>query len=371
MFKSAIHEDFWPIWMAPLTRSRASQPGNLPTELHAEYYAQRAHPKNGAVVILSEATPVTPAGHGYFATPGIHTPEQVTGWKKVTQAVHAVGGKIFCQLWHVGRVSHVSLQPEGQPPVSATAVNGGGKTYIDADGTRKAVSDPRALLESEIPAVVEEFRLAAARCMEAGFDGVEIHGANGYLLEQFLRSGINDRTDGYGGSLEGRMRFSLEVAEAVVREVGSDRTGYRISPIGGEADGQRHDHNMLETYGTLADHLAEMKIAFIDVVESFSVGVREEGLDRICARIREAFDGKERGLYVAGGGYTRETAREALDSGKCDAVMFGRDFISNPDLRRRLREDLPLTPWDRKSFYLGGAEGLTDWPLAEEKEEKR
>ena len=268
----------------------------------------------------------------------------------------------------MGRVSHVSLQPEGQPPVSATAVNGGGKTYIDADGTRKAVSDPRALLESEIPAVVEEFRLAAARCMEAGFDGVEIHGANGYLLEQFY---VQASTIEPMGTADHSKENEIlpEVAEAVVSEVGSDRTGYRISPIGGEADGQRHDHNMLETYGTLADRLAEMKIAFIDVVESFSVGVREEGLDRICARIREAFDGKERGLYVAGGGYTRETARKPSILENAMRSFWPR-FHLNPDLRRRLREDLPLTPGS-KVVLSWRAEGLTDWPLAEEKEEKR
>ncbi|NCF54858.1 MAG: alkene reductase [Planctomycetia bacterium] len=359
----------WPIWMAPLTRSRAMQPGNIPTEMHAEYYAQRAHPEDGAIAIISEATPVCPEGHGYFATPGIYTEEQVDGWKKTTRAVHEVGGKIYCQVWHVGRVSHVSLQPNGNAPVSSTTTLGGGKTYIDAKGTRVKTSAPRALETAEVHDVIEKFRIAAGRCMKAGFDGVEIHGANGYLLEQFLRSGINDRSDEFGGSLENRLKVCLEIAKSISSEIGADRTGYRISPISGELEGGRFDENMEETYASLAIGLADLDIAFIDVVESFSVGVREEGLDAICARIRKAFPGGDSKLYLAGGGYTRESARAALDSKRCDGVIFGRDFISNPDLQKRLRENLPLTPWERRSFYLGGAEGYVDWPTFEDESE--
>jgi len=354
----------WPIWMAPLTRSRAIQPGNLPGALHAEYYAQRADPSDGAVVIISEATPVCPDGHGYFATPGIHHREQLQGWKQVTERVHRVGGKIICQLWHVGRVSHRSLQPANQAPISSTEVPAKSKTYIDAQGNRARCSTPRSLSSEEIPQLVDSFRTAASNAMEAGFDGVEIHGANGYLLEQFLRSGINDRTDHYGGSLENRLRFCLEIAAAVIGVWGPENVGYRVSPISGDLDGDRGDGNMVETYGTLAEKLALLKIAFLDVVESFSVGQREPGLDTICQRMRESFSGGDAGLYLAGGGYTRDSARDALDSGRCDGVIFGRDFISNPDLRRRLREDLPLTPWNRRSFYLGGEEGYTDWPRA-------
>lgn len=358
------------LYFAPLTRARAQMPGNVPTPMMAEYYAQRSGP-DGAQVLLSEATPVCPEGHGYYGTPGIHTAEQVAGWRLVTDAVHERGSEIWCQLWHVGRMSHSALQPDGGAPVSSTATPAPRHVYVDDSYERIPCTPPRALGTEEVPQVVEAYRRASELALEAGFDGVQVHGANGYLVEQFLRSGINDRTDHYGGDLENRMRFALEVTDACCSVWGADRVAFRVSPISGDLASDRGEHDLLGTYGRLADELADRGLAFLDVVESFVVGEREAGLDPICARLREAFtggpdarsaDGRLIRQYVAGGGFTRESGEAALASGRCDHIMYGRLLIANPDLGRRFREDLPLAEPDPDTYYGGGAEGYTDYP---------
>jgi N-ethylmaleimide reductase len=304
-------------------------PGNVPNAMMAEYYAQRSGP-DGADILLSEATPVSPQAYGYYATPGIHTEAQVDGWRLVTDAVHAAGSEIWCQLWHVGRMSHAALQPDGGAPVSSTSTPSGRHVYVDDSFERILCSEPRALETEEITTVVESYRHAAELSMRAGFDGVEVHGANGYLIEQFLRSGVNDRNDHYGGTLANRLRFALEVTEAVCSVFEPDRVGFRVSPISGDLKADRGDHDMLETYGVLADELAAMDLAFLDVVESFTVGQREPGLDAICSRLREAFSGGADARsgagrlirqYVAGGGFTPEEGERAIASGRCDQVM--------------------------------------------------
>jgi N-ethylmaleimide reductase len=358
------------LYYAPLTRARSDMPGNIPNSMMAEHYAQRSGP-DGADILITEATPICPEGHGYYATPGIHTEEQVAGWKRVTDAVHERGSEIWCQLWHVGRLSHTALQPGGRPPVSSTGTPSPRHVYVDDTFERILCSPPRALETEEIPDLVESYRTATVHAMAAGFDGVEIHGANGYLIEQFLRSGVNDRTDRYGGSLDNRMRLALEVTEAVASVRGADRVGYRVSPIYGDLDADRGEADMLETYGRLAEELAAMNIAFLDVVESFTVGEREPGLDVICERLRAAFsggpdarsaDGRLIRQYVAGGGFTKEDGDRALASGRCDHVMYGRLLIAKPDLGRRFREGLPLAEPDPDTFYGGGPEGYTDYP---------
>ncbi len=350
------------LWLAPLTRLRADLPGNVPGPHAAEYYAQRSGPE-GAGVLLTEATPVCPEGHGYYRTPGLHTEAQAEAWKPVTQAVHDAGSQIFCQLWHVGRMSHVDLQPGGGAPVSSTNTAAPRHVVVGPDYKRVKCSPPRALATDDIPGVVASYRRACELAEVAGFDGVQIHGANGYLVEQFLRSGINDRTDAYGGSLENRMRFALEVTDAAISVLGAERVGFRVSPIYADVTEDRGEPDVMGTYGALADALAERNLHHLDVVESFVVGEREPELDAICARLRQAFDGEGgQRRYVAGGGMTVEDAKAAYASGRCDAVMFGRLLIANPDLGRRIREDLPLAEPDESTFYGGGSEGYTDYP---------
>lgn len=354
------------VWMAPLTRSRAKMPGNIPWQLNAEYYRQRAHPRRGAGLIISEATPISPRAHGYYATPGIHTDEQAEGWKLVTDAVHAEGGLIVCQLWHVGRMSSSALQPNNDPPVSSSAINSGRGTYVDASMERVLCDTPRALDTEEIPEVVAEFAHATRLAKQAGFDGVEIHGANGYLLEQFLRSGINRRTDQYGGPLENRLRFCLEVTDAVCDAWEPGRVGYRISPIFGDPDADRGEPDMLGTYGALCDELGKRGLAFLHSVEQFRQDNPEPGLEDIIARTRDGFkahhpDG-DRAVYVGNGAYDQARAEQRIADGKCDAVAFGRALISNPDLAERFRRGAELNEWDESTFYGGGAEGYTDYP---------
>lgn len=355
------------VWMAPLTRSRAKMPGNIPWELNAEYYAQRANPKTGAGLIISEATPISPRAHGYYATPGIHTPEQVEGWKRVTDAVHKEGGLIVCQLWHVGRMSSSRLQPNNEPPVSSSAISSGRSTYVDASYERVACDTPRALETDEIPGVIGEYVHAAKLAKEAGFDGVEIHGANGYLLEQFLRSGINHRTDAYGGSLENRMRICLEVTDAVCGVWGAGRVGYRISPIFGDVTADRGEPDMPGTYGALCDELGKRGLAFLHAVEQFRQDDPEPGLEEIIARCRDGFKNHHpagsKAVYVANGAYDAKRATARIETGAADAVAFGRTFISNPDLTQRFRTGAPLNQWDESTFYGGGAEGYTDYPV--------
>jgi N-ethylmaleimide reductase len=342
------------VLMAPLTRSRSSQPGDVPNEMMAEYYRQRA----GAGLIISEATQISPQGKGYAFTPGIFTEAQIEGWRTVTHAVHDAGGRIFLQLWHVGRISNTALQPGGAQPVAPSAIRAGSKTYIDADSGMVPVSEPRALETHEIPGVVDQYRTAAQNAKDAGFDGVEIHGANGYLLDQFLRSGTNHRTDAYGGTLAKRLRFPREVAEAVVDVWGPGRVGYRISPTGDF--NSMHDDDPAETFSALAGKLADLNIAYLHAAEAFAGAPRDQS---ILGPIREAFGG----VYIANGSYTAETAREAIEQGRADAVAFGELFIANPDLPERFRKNAPLTEPDKSTYYGGGAKGYTDYPtLAEQ-----
>ena len=345
------------IAMAPLTRDRAG-PGQVPTPLMATYYEQRA----SAGLIITEATQISAEGQGYLDTPGIHSAAQVAGWKRVTEAVHAKGGKIVVQLWHVGRISHVSLLPNGQPPVSSTARRANGKTFT-AKGFED-VSAPRALRLDELPRIVADYRQAARHAIDAGFDGVEVHGANGYLLEQFLRDSINDRTDAYGGPKENRARLLLEVMGAIVDEIGADRTGLRLSPVT-PANDAKQDSDAQGLFNYVVEQLAPLKLAFIHVVEGATGGPRDVApfdFDALRTRFKQ---GHERGAWIVNNGYTREMAIEAIGAGRADLVAFGRPFISNPDLPWRLRENAALAPLNRDTLYGGGAEGYTDYPALE------
>jgi N-ethylmaleimide reductase len=341
------------IVMAPLTRNRASA-GQVPNELMARYYAQRANPATGAGLIVSEATQISPEGQGYLDTPGLFNSAQVAGWRRVTDAVHAQGGRIVVQLWHVGRISHVSLQPGGQAPVSSTATPARTKTFI-AEGFAD-VSAPRALRTDEIAGVVQQYRVAAELAIEAGFDGVEVHAANGYLIEQFLRDSINDRTDAYGGSIENRARFLVEVMQAVTGAIGGGRTGLRLSPVtpANDAGLDSHTQQLFEHVGR---QLAPLKLAFVHVVEGATGGPRDIAPFDYAA-LRAAFGAP----WMVNNGYNRQMALDAVAGGAADLVAFGRPFISNPDLGRRLREDAPLNELRAALLYGGGAEGYTDYP---------
>ena len=348
--------------MAPLTRDRAG-PHQVPTDMMVTYYTQRA----SAGLIVTEATQISPEGQGYLDTPGIYSPEQVAAWRKVTDAVHAAGGKIVIQLWHVGRISHVSLQPNGQPPVSSTAKPAHGKTFTAAGF--EDVSAPRALRLDEMPRVVADYRHAAKCAIEAGFDGVEIHAANGYLIEQFLRDSVNDRTDAYGGSIDNRARLLLEVMAAVVAEIGAGRTGLRLSPVTPANDiGQDSDAQAL--FNHVVEQLSAHQLAFLHVVEGATGGPREvAGAPFDYAAIRSRFKrGNEQGAWMVNNGYDRQMALDAVASGQADLVAFGKAFISNPDLVRRLREDKPLAALNQKTLYGGGAEGYIDYPALSQSE---
>jgi N-ethylmaleimide reductase len=336
------------IVMAPLTRNRAAA-GNVPTALMAEYYAQRA----AAGLIVAEATQVVPEGQGYQDTPGIHSPEQIAGWKRVTDAVHAKGGKIFLQLWHVGRVSHVDLQPGGQAPVAPSTIRAKTKTFVG--GTFVDVSEPRALRLDELPAIVEGYRKGAANAIAAGFDGVEIHGANGYLLDQFLRDGINQRTDAYGGSIENRARLLLEATEAIVKEIGAERTGIRLSPVTPANDAV--DSNPQPLFNYVVEQLDRLGLVYIHVIEGSTGGPRDN-LPFDYGALRSRY----RGAWITNNGYDRAMAENAVANGRADLIAFGRPFISNPDLVERLRADSPLAQLNRATLYGGGAEGYTDYP---------
>ena len=340
------------IVMAPLTRDRAG-PGQVPTPLMAEYYRQRA----SAGLIVTEASQICPEGQGYLDTPGIYNAAQVAGWRRVTDAVHAEGGRIVIQLWHVGRISHVSLQPGGAAPVSSTAHASGSKTFTK-DGFVDT-SKPRALRTDELPGIVAAYRHAARCAIDAGFDGVEVHGANGYLLDQFLRDSINDRSDAYGGNIARRARLMLEVMHAIAGEIGAARTGLRVSPVtpsngaGADSDPQAlHEH--------VAQHLPPLM--YLHVVEGQTGGARDFAPFDYAALQRCFKAHNPQGAWMLNNGYDRTMALAAVADGTADLVAFGRQFISNPDLVRRLREDLPLAPLQRETLYGGGAEGYTDYP---------
>ncbi|WP_176598681.1 alkene reductase [Sphingobium sp. 15-1] len=338
------------IVMAPLTRNRAGA-GLVPSDFAAEYYAQRA----SAGLIITEATQVSKQAQGYQETPGIYTPEQIAGWRKVTDAVHAKGGRIFVQLWHVGRVSHVDLHG-GQSPVAPSAIRAEAKTFVNNGFVD--VSEPRALELDEIPVIVEDFRRASASAIAAGFDGVEIHGANGYLLDQFLRETANVRTDAYGGSIENRARLLLEVTAAVANEIGAQRTGVRLSPVSPASgivpagDEQPQFNHVVEAFDGLG-------IAYIHIVEGATGGPRDAAPFDFDA-LRQRF----RNSYIANNGYDLELARSRLAAGKADLFAFGHHYIANPDLVERLENGVPLAQLNPATLYGGGAEGYIDYPNA-------
>lgn len=342
--------------MAPLTRMR-SDPGDIPSELMVEYYKQRAT-KGG--LIISEASPVSIRGNGYAGAPGIYSDSQIAGWQRVTDAVHAKGGRIFQQLWHVGRQSHVDLQPNGDAPVAPSAIAADGYAY----STRGEVpfSMPRALELHEIPGIIEEFRLAAGRALRAGFDGVEIHGANGYLPDQFLQDGTNKRTDEYGGPIENRARFMLEVTQAAISVWGADRVGVRIAPSG--TYGSMSDSDPAATFGYLTTELDRLGIAYLHVVEPRIKGIEEIVKDQAPIASQHLRPKFSRTLITAGG-FTPASAEAVVSFGDADLVAFGRHFISNPDLPERIRQGLPLTDYDRSTFYGGDARGYTDYPACQ------
>lgn len=338
------------VFMAPLTRCRAMPDTDAPHALNVEYYTQRA----GAGLIVSEATQVLPQGKGYVRTPGVYSPAQEAGWKPITAAVHAAGGKIIAQLWHVGAISHPDFQPNGDLPVAASAVNPGGVT-VTHNGKQERVT-PRALRTDEIPAIVAAYRHSALLCQRAGFDGVEIHGANAYLLENFTRDSSNKRTDEYGGSIQNRIRLTLEVVDAAVSVWGRERVGIRLSPVS-NSNQSLLDSNPQATYGAMVQALAERRIAFLHFIEGQTGGERKlDGFDFEAAR--RAFPG----VYIGNNRYTGEMAASAIRDGKADAVAFGVPFISNPDLHERLRLGATLTPANNKTYYGPGPIGYTDYP---------
>src|SRR5579871_5184918 len=338
--------------MAPLTRNRAVPPGMVPSPLAVEYYGQRA----SAGLLITEASQVSQQGQGYQDTPGIYSKEQVAGWRKVTDRVHARGGRIFLQLWHVGRISHTSLQPNNGAPVAPSAITAKTKTFVN--GTFADVSAPRALELPEIPGIIDAFRKGAANSIEAGFDGVEIHGANGYLLDQFAKNGTNKRTDAYGGSIENRARLLLEVSKAVVAEVGAERTGIRISPVTPANDVS--DSNPQPLFDHIVDHLSALKLVYIHVIEGATGGPRD-----VAPFDYRSLRNRFKGAYIANNGYDFELANKVLSANEADLIAFGKLFISNPDLVERFRRGAPLNAFDKATFYGGGAKGYTDYPALE------
>ncbi|TXH04752.1 MAG: alkene reductase [Nevskiaceae bacterium] len=338
------------VFMAPLTRCRSTPGTDAPNALNVEYYVQRA----GAGLIVSEATQISPQGKGYMGAPGIYTREQEAGWRAITDAVHAKGGKIVAQLWHVGRISHPDLQPGGALPVAPSAINAG--LFTTTQNGKMAQVTPRALETHEVAGIVADYRHAAQTAKNAGFDGVEIHAANGYLLEQFLRDSTNRRTDEYGGSIANRLRFTLAAVDAAIEVFGADRVGIRLSPVT-LANNCPLDSNTEAVYGALVDQLAARKIAFIHFIEgNTQVEHTKSGFDFAGARQRFG------GTYIANNGYTRAMALDAVERGAVDAVAFGRPFLANPDLPKRLLLDAPLNEPNPKTFYKPGAEGYTDYP---------
>lgn len=338
--------------MAPLTRSRALA-GDVPGPLTVTYYAQRA----SAGLIISEASQISPQGKGYIQTPGIYSAEQVAGWKQVTDAVHAKGGKIVIQLWHVGRISHPALQEGGALPVAPSAVTP--KGWVFTGQGKEDMVTPRALELAELPGVVADYKRAAQNAKAAGFDGVEIHAANGYLIDQFLRDKTNLRTDNYGGSIENRARLLLEVTDAILEVWAKDRVGVRLSPISAVNDIDDSNPEPVFTYAV--QELAKRKIGFLHIVEGTTGGPRVPGkpTDFDLDKLRRIFPN----TYIANNGYTREMAIEARAKNSTDLIAFGKDYISNPDLVERLRRNAPLNALDAATLYGGDAHGYTDYPF--------
>ena len=342
------------IVMAPMTRARSSQPGDVPNALMAQYYAQRA----SAGLIVSEATQISTQGQGYSFTPGIYSDAQVDGWRRVTDAVHAEGGRMVLQLWHVGRMSHASFHADGLP-VAPSAIAPQAQVWVAGDdGVGRMVDSPvpRALTAADIQAVIGDFRRAAANAMRAGFDGVEIHGANGYLVDQFLRTTSNQRTDAYtGATLEGRTRFALEVATAVASEAGAERTGMRLAPFITQRGMDCSE--IIPTILHLARQLDATGLAYLHLVEADWADAPQIP-DAFRTALRQAYQGR----VIVAGGYDAARARQVLSDGFADLVAFGRPFIANPDLPRRLRDGLPLAAFDAKALFGGSAQGYSDYP---------
>ena len=339
------------IAMAPLTRSRATHGTDAPHQLNAEYYEQRA----SAGLIIAEATQISPYGKGYAFTPGIYSPEQLAGWKLVTDTVHAQGSTIYLQLWHVGRISHPSLQPGELLPVAPSPIAPKDQhTFLETAGFAD-IGTPRALDLKEIPILIDNYADAAEKALAAGFDGVEIHAANGYLLDQFQRDGSNQRTDRYGGSVENRIRLTLEATAAIVDRIGADRTGIRLSPVSPACGA--FDSDPISVFFPLVRELNRFGLAYVHVIEGHTQGPRDfHGLD--FHALRKSFDGP----WIVNNGYTRDMAIDAVGSGYADLVAFGRAYISNPDLVERLRIDAPLNEVNLNNVYGGGAAGYTDYP---------
>jgi N-ethylmaleimide reductase len=338
--------------MAPLTRSRA-QAGDIPSLLAPEYYRQRA----SAGLIISEATQISPQGKGYAYTPGIYNADQVAGWKKVTDAVHQGGGRIFAQLWHVGRISHPTLQPAGALPVAPSAIAPAGKAFTEHGFV--PFETPRALETGEIAGIVEQYRSAARNALDAGFDGVEIHAANGYLIDQFLRDSSNHRSDAYGGSLENRTRLLLEVTQAVLAVCGAERVGVRLSPVSPAND--IADSKPAALFQYVVGQLNQFKLVYLHVVEGATGGARDIVPDFDWQALRRLFHG----TYIANNGYDLALAVKARQADSADLIAFGRPFIANPDLVARLRQGAPLNPLDAATLYGGDAHGYTDYPFLE------
>ncbi|HEY9102034.1 alkene reductase [Chitinimonas sp.] len=343
------------IWMAPLTRSRAAQPGDLPAELNALYYSQRAT----AGLIVTEASQISRQGQGYAWTPGIYTDEQEAGWRQVVERVHAAGGKISLQLWHVGRISHHLLQADGAAPVAPSAVRAeGGKSFVvlpDGTPSNEPTDLPRALETSELPGIVADYVAAARRAMRAGFDLVEIHAANGYLLNQFLDTKANQRTDQYGGSLENRARLLLEVIDAIAAAIGADKVGVRLSPNGVFSDMSPIDNEATANY--LAEQFQTRGLAYLHIAEpDWAGGVA------LTDDFRRSLRARFKGALVFCGHYTAEKAEVLLAAGIADAVAFGRPYIANPDLVARFAQGAALNPLDATTLYGGAEKGYTDYP---------
>lgn len=346
--------------MAPLTRMRADPTGNTPRPLNVEYYAQRATPGG---LIVAEASQISPTGQGYPQTPGIYSPEQIAGWREVTSAVHAKGGLITLQLWHVGRVSHSGFQPDGASPVAPSAVAARGKHFAGG-WAMDDFQTPRALETVEVEAIVEGYRQGAQNALAAGFDGVELHGANGYLIEQFLQSRSNRRTDKYGGSITNRIRLLQEVTAALVEVAGSDRVGVRLSPFGAANDSGEDEP--IPLYRAAISALAEFKLAYLHLIEPrATLTAPPEGATEIPSATT-LFRRDWPGVLIGAGGYDGPSAEAAVAGGTADAIAFGRAFIANPDLVQRLRVDAPWNPQNRATFYGGDAAGYTDYPTLEQ-----
>lgn len=343
--------------MAPLTRMRASMPGYAPNEMMAEYYAQRA---SDGGLIISEATLVSEGGRGAPNTPGIYSDAQIAGWRRITEAVHAKGGRMVAQLWHMGRLSHPLYQPDGKAPAAPSSIRADVDVLLP-DRTKEPCPVPRAIETHEIPELIESYVQAAKNSLDAGFDGVEIHAANGYLLEQFLQSRSNQRVDAYGGSIENRCRLILEIAQAIGDAIGYERTGIRLSPFGIANDSGEEDPEPLYNY--LVGELDKLGLAYLHLIEPRASGAGQKDVDhKDVPSAARLYRSRWRNTLITAGNFTAETASKWVEDGVADAIAFGRYFISNPDLPARIKHGHALNPYDRSSFYTLGKEGYVDYP---------